>query len=176
MGTALREITKIILLALVIFLVASIVVGSFRVDGESMEPSLHNGQYLLVNEMVYHFHPPQRGDIIVFHSPNNPGKDFIKRVIAIPGDTVEIRDGQVYINGEVIEEPYISEPPNYTYPPTQVGEDEYFVLGDNRNHSSDSHIWGMVPRENIIGKAWLCYWPLSQWGLAPNYLLSVGSN
>ena len=176
MGTALREITKIILLALIIFLVVSITLGSFRVDGESMEPSLQDGEYILVNKIAYSFHPPQRGDIIVFDSPSNPGRDFIKRVIAIPGDTVEIRDGQVYINGEAIDEPYISEPPEYTYPLTQVEEDEYFVLGDNRNHSSDSHIWGMVPRENIVGRAWICYWPLSEWGLVPNHPLAVGSD
>ncbi len=177
MGTALREILKIVLLALIIFLVANTTLASFVVGMSSMEPNLHDGQYLMVNKVAYLSHEPERGDVVVFYAPQSQGDIYIKRVIAIPGDIVEIMDGQVYINGEAIDEPYIMDPPNYsTTDPIEVGENEYFVLGDNRNHSSDSYDWGMVPRENIIGKAWICYWPMSEWGLAPNYPIAVGSD
>ncbi|TET37237.1 MAG: signal peptidase I [Dehalococcoidia bacterium] len=165
----LREILVIILLAVAIFLLLQSTVQSFKVEGFSMEPSFHNGQYLAVNKAVYWFGDPQRGEVIVFRSLENPDRDLIKRVIALPGETVEIKEGRVYIDGAPLDEPYIIEEPDYTYPSRQVPPDFYFVLGDNRNSSSDSHVWGMLPREYIIGKAWFCYWPLSEWQLVPTY-------
>lgn len=165
----LGEIIVIILLAVVIFLLLQSTVQSFKVEGFSMEPSLHNRQYLVVNKAVYWFGDPQRGEVIVFRSLENPDRDLIKRVIALPGETVEIKEGRVYIDGAPLEEPYILEEPDYIYPSRQVPDGYYFVLGDNRNSSSDSHVWGMLPRKHIIGKAWLCYWPRSEWQLIPNY-------
>ncbi len=168
-----REFIKIVLLALVICFAINVTIASYVINGPCMEPNLYDGQRILVNKVAYLLHPPQRGDVIVFHSTVNPGEDWIKRVIAIPGDTVEIKDGLVYINGIPIEEPYVTQPWNDTYPPTEIGENEYFVLGDNRNSSIDSRYGWMVPRENIIGKAWIRYWPITEWGLVPNYLLAV---
>ncbi len=170
----LREMLATLLLALIIFLAAQATLDSYMVIGASMEPNIHQGQYLLVNKVVYHLHPPERGDIIVFRSPQNSSEYLIKRVTAIPEETVEIRDGKVYINGGLLsEDDYILEEPRYTLPPQQVPADCYFVLGDNRNHSSDSHVWARqgiwLPREDIVGKAWLCYWPVSEWQLVPNY-------
>ncbi len=164
-----REVLITLAIALVIFLVAQAMIQSVKVVGASMEPNLHHGQYLVVSKATYWFHPPRRGDVIVFHSPQNPDQDIIKRVIALPGETVEIKEGKVYINGTPLEEPYIAEEPFYNFPPQYVPEDSYFVLGDNRNHSSDSHVWGVVPEENIVGKAWICYWPPSEWQSAPNH-------
>ena len=136
-----------------------------------MEPNLQEGERLLVNKVVYHFHEPERGDVIVFHPPNNPQVEYIKRIIALPGDTVEVENGVVYVNGLLSDEPYIKEPPRYTLDKREIPENEYFVLGDNRNNSSDSHTGWTMPRQNIIGKAWLSIWPPGQWGLAPNYSL-----
>lgn len=191
--SALREVVETILLTLIIFLVVRALVQNFKVEGSSMEPNLHSGQYLLVNKAVYFsfdteaiakfvpfidtddsriffiFHPPERGDVIVFRFPKEPTRDFIKRVMAGPGETVEIRSGVVWVNGQKLDEPYLRDRPNYNFGPETVPEDNYFVLGDNRNNSSDSHVWGMVPRDMIIGKAWLSYWPVSEWGFAPNY-------
>lgn len=173
---AVREIIETAILTLVIFLLIRTVVQNFRIEGYSMEPNLHDGQYLIVNKLLYRkledkylFHPPQRGDIIVFQYPRSHNRDFIKRVIGLPGETVEIRQGRLFINGELMEEPYISDAGSYSWGPTKIGEDEFFVLGDNRKSSSDSHTWGMLPRENIIGKAWVSYWPPRYWGFSPHY-------
>jgi len=141
-----------------------------------MEPGLQDGQQFLINKAVYHFHEPERGDIIVFRPPNNQeSSPFIKRIIALPGESVEIKQGTVYIykNDKVIElnEPDYIDPPRYTYDREAIPENKYFVLGDNRNHSNDSHNWGTVPRQNIIGKAWLSIWPPGEWGLVPHYPL-----
>jgi len=143
-----------------------------------METSFFEGQYVLVDKLTYHFHSPQRGDVIVFHKPNKkpnePSELYIKRIIGLPGEQVEIREGRVYItkDGEqqVLEESeYIPLITIYQMSPLTVPDGEYFVLGDNRNSSSDSHGGWTVPRESIIGKVWLCYWPPSEWGLSPEY-------
>lgn len=175
----LREAAETLLLAAGIFLVVQTTTGRFRIDGESMEPSMHHGQYVLVNKLSYRFHPPQRGEVIVFHfgyTPDpdpvrrlvhtwvgNSERDFIKRVIGLPGDTVEIGGGQVRVNGMALSEPYISAPPDYAGTWT-LGPSEYFVLGDNRNASDDSHIWGSLNADAIVGKAWFTYWPPDYWG------------
>lgn len=174
MRPTLREVLATLLLALLIFLGVQATLESREVEGLSMEPTLYTEQRVLVIKASYWFGDPQRGDVIIFHSPQDPSRTLIKRVIALPGEEVEIKDGQVYItdiNDDTfsLDEPYIKEEPNYTYGPRVVPEDEYFVLGDNRNHSTDSRSWGMLPRENIIGKAWLCYWPPSDWHFIPGY-------
>ena len=154
-----------------------------------MEPALEEGQHLLVNKLVYFsldpqdlprllpfidddrdaplfpFHPPNRGEVIIFHWPRDPSRDFVKRVIGTPGDTVEIRLGQVFVNGHEIDEPYVTYLDRRNEPPITVPPDSYFVLGDNRRHSSDSRDWGLVPADSIIGRAWVCYWPMNRIGI-----------
>jgi signal peptidase I len=172
-----REIVEPLVLTVIIFLVIRLVVQNFRIEGYSMEPTLHQDQFLIVNKLLYQLpgRDPERGDIVVFEYPRAPDRDFIKRVIGLPGDTVEVRQGQVFINDQPIQEPYISAPPTYSWGPRMVSEGEYFVLGDNRNNSSDSHTWGFLPKANIIGKAWVSYWPPQHWGLVPDSGLSFAS-
>jgi signal peptidase I len=164
----LRDLVESLVLALLIYLVINALTGRFYVRGSSMEPTLHNGQYLVVSKISYRFSEPQRGDIVVFVSPNGAGEDYIKRIIGLPGERVEIRDGAVWINGYRLDEPYLNSGIPYTGA-WSLGPDEYFVLGDNRANSSDSHAWGPLPRRNIIGKAWLCYWPPQYWGLVAHH-------
>jgi signal peptidase I len=172
-----REIVETVVLALLIFSLIRIVIQNFRIEGYSMEPNLHQGQYLIVNKAVYRWlHGPQRGDIVVFEYPRAPDRDFIKRVIGLPGETVEVRDGLIYVGGVPLDEPYLSEPTRGNMAPRTMGPAEYFVLGDNRNNSSDSRSWGPLPDENIIGKAWLSYWPPPLWGSIPEPNYSFASS
>ena len=137
-----------------------------------MLPGIENHDWVMVSKASYFSSDPARGDVIVFNPPFQSEFPFIKRVIAVPGDTVEIKDGKVYLNGTngtALDEPYISQPPSYTMPAREIPEGEYFVLGDNRNNADDSHIWGTVPRENIIGKVWFIYWPLQHWRWVGSY-------
>jgi signal peptidase I len=185
MSRLLKEIMEAAVLALLVFLVIQGTVRNFRVDGSSMHPTLEGGQYLLVNKLVYFkvdkerlsrivpfwkvdqpdgrfaIHPPERGEVIVFHFPNNPSKDFVKRVIALPGEEVSLRAGTVYINGEPLEETWQPAKDSSTRPPLRVPEKEYYVLGDNRKASNDSRNWGFVSEEEVVGKVWLVYWPTS---------------
>ena len=165
-----REILQIVLLALVVFFALHFMVQNFRIEGTSMVPNLQNGQYVIVNKIAYWFgNNPGRGDVIVFQAPDQPEYDRIKRVIGLPGETVEVkRDGTVYINGEIIEEPYLSANVGGLSGTWEVPQDEYFVMGDNRGVSYDSRNGGPIPRGNIVGKAWLIIWPIGDWGFAPN--------
>lgn len=129
-----------------------------------MEPSFVDKEFVLVNRLAYRFGQPAQGDVIVFSLPNDPNKEYIKRVIGLPGDRVEISGRQVIVNGEVLFEPYIAADPLYTGSWT-VPEGSLFVLGDNRNNSTDSHVWGPVDMNHAIGKAMLIYWPPERWGL-----------
>jgi signal peptidase I len=129
-----------------------------------MEPHLHSGEFVIVNKLAYKFGSPQIGDVIVFHFPRDPKQEYIKRVIGLPGDQVIISNKQVKINGRVLDEPYIAAQPVYQGSWT-VTEDSLFVLGDNRNNSSDSHNWGLVPLSSVVGKALFVYWPPTEWGL-----------
>jgi len=167
-GRFFLDILETLLLSAALFLVINALSARVRVDGSSMLPTLHNGEFVLVNRLAYRFDAPQRGDIVVFHYPPDPQQDLIKRVIGLPGDTVHVQGGTVWVNDEPLDEPYIAQPPLYSgtwvVPPGNL-----FVLGDNRNDSSDSHSWGMLPFENIVGKAVLIYWPFQNLQLIDHY-------
>lgn len=203
------ELVQTLVLAAIIFFAVRAMAQNFRVEGASMEPGLHDGQYLLVNKAVYFkidlrklsnylpfvdpgdrpvrflFRSPERGDVIVFRFPLDPSRDFIKRVIALPGDTIEVRQGEVHVNGMALKEPYITNPGNYDFPQAgttcervgsscRVPEGAYFVLGDNRNNSYDSHLWNFLPEGNIIGQAMVSYWPMGEFGGVGNRSIDVG--
>ena len=182
-----REIIEAVVLAAVVFMLLQVTVRNFKVDGSSMDPTLEDGQYLLVNRLVYlrveldrlakivpfwkagegssrhAIHAPKRGEVIVFEfpdsNPNNPRKDFVKRVVGLPGETMRMFDGKVFVNEEVLDEPYLSQKDHSNASEVTLGEGEYYVLGDNRTHSNDSRSWGAVPEANIRGKVWVVYWP-----------------
>lgn len=164
------EILGAVLIGVALFFLIHLSVQRAVVEGSSMEPSLQNEQVLLVSKLAYKFGEPQRGDIIIFPPPHilNPEKDYIKRIIGLPGETVEVRNGVVYINDIPLDEPYITEPANSNFAKTTVPANEYFVLGDYRNNSLDSRSGWTVPYDTIVGKAWLLIWPLDTFGLAPN--------
>jgi signal peptidase I len=158
---------KDILLAVVIaFLMVVFLYQPVKVEGTSMQPELLDQERIFVNKFVYHFEEIHRGDIVVFWYPKDPSKSFIKRVVGVPGDLVAIRDGHVYINGELLQERYV--PRGYqdfdSYPPTRIKDGHYYVLGDHRNASNDSRSWGLVPRRFIYGKAVFRYWPVEKVG------------
>ena len=156
------DILETIILAVVLYFGINALSARVRVDGFSMIPTLQNGEYILVNRLAYKTGQPNRGDIIVFRLPGDEQQDLIKRVIGLPGDTIHIGDGIVTINGATLEEPYIAQNPLY-FGDWTVPEGSLFVLGDNRNDSRDSHQWGLLPLENVIGKSVLIYWPPSDW-------------
>jgi signal peptidase I len=162
-----REILETVLPAILIALLINVFVGqATRVEGQSMEPNLHTDQRLVVEKMSYRFHGPERFDIVVLRLPSQGDELLIKRVVGLPGETVEIRDGKVYVNGQMLDEPFAigetrpGRQSSVVVPPLHV-----YVLGDNRNHSNDSRNFGPVPIENIIGRAWLSYWPLEDAGV-----------
>ena len=177
MKTFLREVIGTLLLAVAIFLLIQTTIQYSVVVYSSMEPNLHEGQWLVINKLVYKLHAPDRGDIIVFPNPVNPEEDYIKRVIGLPGEVVELKNGTVYIHqpdGNVFgldEHEYIDDPAKNSFISDTIPPDNYFVLGDNRINSIDSRSGWTVPRQEIIGKAWISFWPLADFGLAPNYSL-----
>jgi len=182
-----REVIEAVLLAVVVFMLLQTTVRNFKVDGSSMDPTLENGQYLLVNRLVYlriemdrfssivpfwqaeedsvryAIHPPERGEVIVFEFPDsipsNSKRDFVKRVIGLPGETIEVKDGVPFVDGVVLEEPYLTTKDHSNGRKVELGAGEYYVMGDNRAHSNDSRRWGAVPEENLRGKVWMIYWP-----------------
>jgi signal peptidase I len=174
--TFLRETLETIALTLIIFVVIRAGVQNFRIEGFSMEPNFHDGQYLLVSKIDYLLHAPERGDVVVFLAPTAKDRDFIKRIIGLPGETVEVREGRVFINNQELVQTYNVNPATYNFGPAVVGEDQLFVLGDNRNNSSDSHSWGMLPRTDLIGKAWISYWPPQQWAVIQTPSFAQGSS
>ncbi len=153
------EILETLLVALILYLLIDTVVGRVRVENISMQPTLHEGQFIFVNKLAYRFSNFERGDIIIFH--HDAAEDYIKRIIGLPGDTVEVLGGQVYLNGQILTEPYIAAPPQY-FGLWKVPQGQLFVLGDNRNQSSDSHEWGYVQANTVVGKAMIVYWPLNE--------------
>ena len=156
------DILETIILALVLYFGINALSARVRVDGFSMIPTLQNGEYILVNKLAYKTGTPNRGDIIVFRLPGDETQDLIKRVIGLPGDTIKIKDGIVTINGQKLEEPYIAQSPLY-FGEWVIPNGSLFVLGDNRNDSRDSHQWGLLPLQNVIGKSVLIYWPPNDW-------------
>lgn len=169
-----REISETLLIAGVLFLVVNLATARIRIDGSSMEPSLHDGEFVVINRLAYRWCNPDRGEVIVFRFPRDPTRRFIKRIIGLPGDTVAVHNGQVFVNGNEVQEPYIATPPNYdgewVIEPGRV-----FVLGDNRNNSLDSQNWGTLLIEEIIGKAVVVYWPLTDLGMIPHYELVLAA-
>ena len=156
------DLLETLILAVVLFVGINAVSARVRVDGTSMVPTLQDGEFVLVNKLSYKIGEVSRGDIIVFHFPLNPDEDLIKRVIGLPGDMIRVQDGQVYVNDTMLNEPYIAAAPTYSSE-WLVAEGNLFVLGDNRNNSSDSHSWGLLPSEKIVGKAVVIYWPPPFW-------------
>ncbi len=169
----LRELLITVGIAVVIFVGARQTIQTYEVFQSSMEPNFHQGERVVVSKVAYVFGEPKRGDVIVFKSPIEPNEDFIKRVIGLPGDTVEIRNGYVYVDGVALNEPYEAQSPAYTMAAEKIPDGEYFVLGDNRNYSNDSHTGWLVPAANIHGKAWIVTWPPSDWGVIPHYNLGA---
>jgi signal peptidase I len=179
-----QELLEALLLTLVLFAVTRFSLQNFQVDGFSMVPTLQNGEYILVDKISYRFHGdlPARGDIIVFKYPQDTSRDFIKRVIGLPGDTIAIKPvGGTYhtfVDGRMLDEPYINGPMGMPYPadcasattctPHVVPPGDLFVMGDNRNQSFDSRMWGDLPKKDIIGRALISYWPLSHLAFLPN--------
>lgn len=164
-----REIAETLLLTLFIFWIVNTATGRYRVQGHSMLPTLHEGEYLIINKLSYTFDEPRRGDIIVLHFPRDRSREYIKRVIGVPGDHIEIREGTVLVNGVPLDEPYINGTAAYRSASWTVPQGQYFVMGDNRNNSSDSRSWSFLPRADIVGKAWLIYWEIEDWGLVPHF-------
>lgn len=169
------DITETIVLSAVLFLGINAISARIRVDGFSMEPTLHNGEFVIVNKLAYRFGAPGHGDVIVFRYPRDPEQEYIKRIIGLPGDRVRVINGEVYVNDERIHEPYISAAPRYQSEWT-VPEESLFVLGDNRNNSSDSHNWGPVPLNYVIGRALFVYWPPASWGTIGKPLIASAAS
>lgn len=164
------EIAKtIVTAAFLAFGIRTFVAEARYIPSSSMEPTLEINDRLIIEKISYHFREPERGDVVVF-SPTETLKEqhfneaFIKRVIGLPGETVAVRNGRVYVNDKPLAENYIAEKPNYNYGPRKVPPGQYLVLGDNRNNSYDSHYWGFVPKENIIGRAVVRFWPFNRLG------------
>jgi len=168
-SSLLREFAEVVVLAIILYFGISFAVQAVHVEGLSMFATLEDNDYLIANKIDYRLHPPQRGDIVILRPPTDNSKDFIKRVIALPGERLLIRDGIVYINGRKLDEPYL--PEAWTVfnnwggtDGTLMGPDQYFVMGDNRNKSQDSRSFGPISRERIDGRAWFRIWPLSSFG------------
>jgi signal peptidase I len=171
--------SAILALALVFLIIKPFIVQAFWIPSESMLPALHPNDRILVNKFIYHFREPRREDVIVFQAPSealimsfgddHSKKDYIKRVIGLPGDEIAIHDGAVYVNGKALKEPYIMEEPPYDFPRNggayKVPEGSLFVLGDNRPDSNDSHRWGPLARNRVLGKAFLIFWPPGRWSI-----------
>ena len=195
MSRIIRELLEAVVLAILVFFVIQISIQNFRVEGHSMRPTLDGDEYLMVNKLPYFrldtkrlarlvpfwdvevqeekylpfSHPPRRGDVVVFQAPTKPARDFVKRIVGLPGERIEIRAGIVYINGVKLTEPYLSDSnltgsmecvPKLERLNCSLPENQFFVLGDNRGSSNDSRDWGTVPLGNIVGKVWFVYWPL----------------
>ena len=163
-----REVIETIVLTAIVFLVVNIAVRPYTVDGPSMRPGLETGDRVMVNLLAYDFGSPQRGDVIVLHPPSDPSTVYVKRIIGIPGDRISITANAVIVNGHTLDETYIAplDPKapenNSVLPGITLGPNQYFVMGDNRQNSTDSRYFGYVPRANIIGKAEFVFWPLPQ--------------
>lgn len=173
--TFLTETLQTIVLAVVLYFLIDSVIARVRVENISMLPTLQPGEFILVNKLAYKLSDIRGGDIVIFHFPQDPREDYIKRVIGVPGDVISVQETQVFVNNRQLTEPYISAPPQYSGTWT-VPEGKLFVLGDNRNQSSDSHSWGFVPLENVVGKALVVYWPFDQMKILSQPLIVNAAN
>lgn len=173
------DILQVIVFAVALFLfVYLLVLQPHKIKGQSMDPNFPDAEYLLTDKISYRFNAPQRGDVVVFKSPVDPNEDYIKRIIGLPGDTVSVLGGKVYVNRQQLKEAYLAAD-LYTSAGNFLSEgetktvpaDQYFVLGDNRPHSSDSRAFGFITFKVITGKAWLIYWPVNKAGIVqrPDY-------
>jgi signal peptidase I len=171
-----RELVETVVLSLIIFLLIRQVVQNYRIENHSMEPNFYEGQFVLVNKLAYRLGQPDRGDVVVFHNPSNTNEDYIKRIIGLPGDTVEVRDQTVYLNGQPLIEDFPHNPIQFSdyMPPTTVGDNQLFVMGDNRPNSSDSRVFGPISQDLAVGQAWLRIWPLPVFGLVEHVDLPLG--
>lgn len=164
-----RDVIEILLLIVTIYTLVNLATARAVVEGASMQPNFYTGQLVIVNRFAYYFNNPQRGDVVVLHDPEDPSQDFIKRVVGLPGEVVQIKEGRVYINGTLIDEPYI---PRFCTSGCDgtwtLDSEHYFVLGDNRPNSHDSHSFGPLDRKLIVGKAWIRYWPPQDIGMIPS--------
>lgn len=179
LGAFFLDILQVLIFAVSIFLfIYLLVLQPHKIKGASMEPNFHDGEFLLTDKVTYRFNEPQRGDVVVFKAPPDEANEFIKRIIAVPGERVKVEGGKVFINGQQLTEEYLepglatlsgsvlAEGQEYIVP-----EGQYVMLGDNRNHSLDSRNIGFIGKEKITGRAWLLYWPINEAGVvkAPNY-------
>ena len=173
MKSFLKEAIITLVLAAVIFLGARATIQTYEVFQSSMLPNFQPGERVVVNKAVYWFGEPQRGDVIILKAPNGDRENWIKRIIGLPGDTIEIKKGVTYVNGVAIDEPYVKNSFTYTIPEQTVPAYNYFFLGDNRNVSNDSSKGWLLARENVVGKAWLISWPPADWSVVPDYDLAA---
>ena len=173
----LRELVETVVLALILFLVIRQVIQNYRIESHSMEPNFYEGQFVLVNKLAYKLGEPHRGEVLVFHNPGNPDEDYIKRIIGLPGDTIEVIGDTVLVNGNELPEPFPhNQNPEGSYSgPTIVPDGTLFVMGDNRPNSSDSRRIGTIPEDLVVGKAWLRVWPFNKFGLIEHYHLEPAS-
>lgn len=158
-----RELLETVISAGIIAFIIITFIGQVTVvKGASMEPTLHNNERLVANKISYRFETPERGEIIIFRPPLEIKRNYIKRIIGVPGDKIEIANGEIYLNDKKLEEAYVKNRSYENMPPTIVPDNSFFVLGDNRPNSSDSRYWGFVPRKNVVGRAWVVFWPLNK--------------
>ena len=158
-----RELLETVISAGIIAFVIITFIGQVTVvRGASMEPTLHDNERLIANKISYRFESPERGEIIIFRPPLEIKRNYIKRIIGVPGDKIEITNGEIFLNDEKLQESYVKNVSHENMSPTIVPDSSFFVLGDNRPNSSDSRYWGFVPRKNVVGRAWLIFWPLNK--------------
>lgn len=158
---ALLDVIETLALALILYFGIDAISARVRVQNVSMQPTLYENEFVLVSKLAYKVGDPKIGDVVIFHSPTKPGEDFIKRIIGVPGDHIQVYGGKVFVNGFRLNEDYLADVPRYVGE-WSVPSGHLFVLGDNRNSSSDSHDWGYVPMENVVGRAVAVYWPLNK--------------
>lgn len=168
----LREIVDTAFLTALIFLLVNAATGRFQIESVSMQPALQEGERVIVDKISYLLGAPQRGDIVVLSIEGEP-KDLIKRIIGLPGETIELAGGIIYIDGQPLDEPYLAPGSTGAHRATRLGADEYFVMGDNRNNSRDSRSFGPIRREAIVGRAWIIYWPVTEWGFVARPVYAV---
>lgn len=177
MWALLRELVETVVLSLVLFLLIRQLVQNYRIESHSMEPNFYEGQFVLVNKLAYKLGEPHRGEVVVFHNPDNTDEDYIKRIIGLPGDTVEVNGDHVVINGQELPQPFVHNlnPEGSQFPPTSVPAGSIFVMGDNRPNSRDSRVIGSIDEKLIVGKAWLRVWPFPKFGFIEHYQLEPGA-